>query len=144
MSRIKINVDVDIDENELKETFVRSPGPGGQNVNKVATAVQLRFDVRRSPSLPEDVKERLEKLAGSRLTEAGELIIEAHRFRNRERNRQDARERLVKLIQRAARIPIERKMTGPSRAARERRLEEKRRRSLKKSRRRPPGMPDES
>ena len=143
MSRIEITENIFIDENELEEAFVRSPGPGGQNVNKVATAVQLRFDVRHSPSLPDDVRERLEKLAGSRLTEGGELIIEAHRYRTRERNRKDARERLIALIQRAARVPRKRKKTGPSKAAKARRLEEKKHQSEKKKQRRTPHFSDE-
>ena len=143
MARLKITEDIDVDENELKETFVRSPGPGGQNVNKVATAVQLRFDVARSPSLPDEVRERLKKLSGSRLTEAGELIIEAHRFRTRERNRRDARERLLALIRRAVRVPRARKKTAPSRSARERRLEEKKHLSRKKAQRRPPGYSED-
>jgi ribosome-associated protein len=132
-----------IDENELEEAFVRSPGPGGQNVNKVATAVQLRFNVRHSPSLPDDVRERLEKLAGSRLTEGGELIIEAHRYRTRERNRSDARERLIALIQRAAVSPRKRKKTGPSKAAKARRLEAKKHQSEKKKQRRTPHFSDD-
>jgi len=138
MSRIKITSAISITKNELEEAFVRSPGPGGQNVNKVATAVQLRFNVRHSPSLPDDVRKRLEKLAGSRLTEGGELIIEAHRYRTRERNRIDARERLIALIQRAAKIPQKRKKTGPSKVSKERRLEAKKRHSQKKKQRRTP------
>ena len=137
MSRIEVTDAISIGRDELRETFVRSPGPGGQNVNKVATAVQLRFDVRHSLSLPEAVRVRLEKFAGSRLTEEGELIIEAHRFRTRERNRQDARERLIALIRRAARIPKTRKKTRPSKAAVDRRLKEKQHRSEKKKQRRP-------
>ena len=143
MSRIEITENIFIDENEMEEAFVRSPGPGGQNVNKVATAVLLRFNVRRSPSLPHDVRERLEKLAGSRLTEGGELIIEAHRYRTRERNRKDARERLIALIQRAAIPPRKRKKTGPSKAAKARRLEEKKHQSEKKKQRRTPHFSDE-
>ncbi len=118
-----------IDEGELHESFVRAPGPGGQNVNKVATAVQLRFDVRRSASLPNPVRERLLKLAGRRLTAEGVLIIEAHRFRTQQQNREDARARLAALIRRAAIAPKARRTTKPTRAAQEKRLESKRRRS---------------
>ncbi|MFZ1729749.1 MAG: alternative ribosome rescue aminoacyl-tRNA hydrolase ArfB [Bacteroidota bacterium] len=127
---------IHIAEKELEEQFVRSSGPGGQNVNKVATAVQLRFDAGHSPSLPEEVRERLLKLAGGRITEDGFLLIEARRFRTRERNRVDARERLVKLIQRAAIPPKPRKPTRPTRAANQRRLETKKRRSDTKRARR--------
>jgi ribosome-associated protein len=116
-------------ERELEESFIRASGPGGQNVNKVASAVQLRFDARRSPSLPEPVRQRLEKLAGNRLTQDGVLIITAQRFRSQERNRQDALERLIGLIRRALTAPRPRRSTRPSAAARERRLAEKARRS---------------
>jgi len=136
VARVQITDDLWIDEDELTETFVRSPGPGGQNVNKVATAVQLRFDVGRSPSLPDEVRERLKRLAGSRLTASDELMVEAHRFRTRERNRRDARERLVALLRRAAVAPKKRKETRPSRAAVEQRLKDKQRHSEKKKRRR--------
>jgi ribosome-associated protein len=127
---------IHIPEAELEERFVRSSGPGGQNVNKVATAVQLRFDARRSPSLSEDVRERLLKLAAGRITDEGILLIEARRFRTQERNRLDARERLVKLILRAAIPPKPRKPTRPTRAANLRRLDAKKRRSeVKRARR---------
>src|SRR5881394_4178498 len=99
---IRITDQISIDESELEESFVRSSGPGGQNVNKLSTAVQLRFDVRHSPSLPNDVRARLERLAGRRLTREGVLIITAQRHRTQERNREDARERLFDLIGRAA------------------------------------------
>ncbi|HEX6442180.1 MAG TPA: alternative ribosome rescue aminoacyl-tRNA hydrolase ArfB [Stellaceae bacterium] len=124
-----------LDEREIEESFIRASGPGGQNVNKVASAVQLRFDVRHSPSLPEAARERLEKLAGNRLTQDGVLVITAQRFRSQERNRQDALDRLVGLIRRAATPPRPRRPTRPSTAARERRLAAKARRSrLKRER----------
>jgi ribosome-associated protein len=123
---VRVSPRVWLQESELQETFVRAPGPGGQNVNKVASAVQLRFDVAASPSLPEDVRERLRLLAGRRLTAAGVLVIEAHRYRTQLRNRDDARERLFALIRQAAVPPKPRKATKPSAAARERRLREKR------------------
>jgi ribosome-associated protein len=110
------------DETEIHETFIRASGPGGQNINKVATAVQLRFDVRHSPSLPEDVRARLIRLAGKRVNAEGELIIQASRFRTQEQNRADARARLIALIRQAATPPKPRRMTKPSRAAKERRL----------------------
>jgi ribosome-associated protein len=126
---IPINDDLALDERELFETFIRASGPGGQNVNKVASAAQLRFDLRGSPSLPEPVKTRLAKLAGNRLTEAGVIVITARRFRSQERNREDARQRLVALIRRAAAPPKPRRQTRPNAAQREERLGAKARRS---------------
>jgi ribosome-associated protein len=126
---LQITPDIAIDEDELSERFVRSPGPGGQNVNKVATAVQLSFDVRNSPSLPAAVRARLERLAGSRLDTAGVLTIHAHRHRTRERNRADARERLAELIAKASHVPKPRRPTKPSRAAKARRVDEKKQRA---------------
>ena len=126
---IHITPNISIDETELHEEFIRASGPGGQNVNKVATAVQLRFDARHSPSLPEDVRERLLHLARNRINERGELIITAQRFRTQEQNRADARERLIALIRQATIKPKARRATKPSRAAKEKRLEGKKRRS---------------
>src|SRR5512142_488657 len=125
---IKITNDIAIDEEEVRLIFVRASGPGGQNVNKVATAVQLRFDVGNSTSLPGDVRTRLIRLAGRRITQDGILIIEARQFRTQERNREDAIERLVELIRAAVVKPKPRRKTKPSRDAKERRIEGKKRR----------------
>jgi len=126
---IRITDRIAIDESELDESFIRSSGPGGQNVNKLSTAVQLRFDVRRSPSLPDDVRARLERLAGKRLTRDGVLIITAQNHRTQERNRADALDRLIALIGQAAVRPVPRRATKPAKASRRRRLESKKRRS---------------
>jgi ribosome-associated protein len=126
---ISVTPTIAIDEREIEEHFIRSSGPGGQNVNKLATAVQLRFDVRHSPSLPDGVRERLERLAGKRLTRDGVLIITAQRHRTQERNRQDALDRLLELIREAAIVPVRRRPTRPTMGSRQRRLEGKRRRS---------------
>jgi len=126
---LRVTAHIDIDERELDEQFVRASGPGGQNVNKLSTAVQLRFDVRHSPSLAGDVRMRLERLAGSRLTRDGVLVIIAQRHRTQARNRQDALDRLLDLIRRAAVAPIKRRPTRPTRASRERRIEGKKRRA---------------
>ena len=132
---IRVNAEIGIDEREIEESFVRASGPGGQNVNKLSTAVQLRFDVRSSPSLPEDVRERLERLAGSRLTRDGVLVINAQSHRTQGRNREDALDRLVELIRRAAIAPRPRRPTKPTKASRERRIEAKKRRAGLKLRR---------
>jgi ribosome-associated protein len=131
-----------IPESELQESFVRASGPGGQNVNKVSSAVQLRFDVRASPSLPDDVAVRLMRLAGSRMTRDGVLVISADRFRTQDRNRADARERLQALVTAASVRPVKRRPTKPSAGAKERRLAEKGVRSGVKSTRRKVGPDD--
>ena len=125
---IRVTDLIALDDSELSESFIRSSGPGGQNVNKLATAVQLRFDVRHSPSLPGDVRTRLERLAGRRLTRDGVLVITAQSHRTQERNRADALERLVDLIRQAAVRPLPRRPTRPTKASRQRRLESKKRR----------------
>ncbi len=124
---IHITRTITIDESEIQEYFVRASGPGGQNVNKVATAVQLRFDVTNSRSLPEEVRKRLISLAGNRITEDGILIIDASRFRTQGRNREDATDRLVELIRNAAQRPKIRRRTRPTLTSKIRRLENKRR-----------------
>ena len=126
---LQVTPTVAIDEKEIQEEFIRTSGPGGQNVNKVATGVQLRFDMANSPSLPAEVRERLMRLAGRRMTEEGVLIIDARRFRTQERNRQDALERLAELIRQAATRPKLRRPTRPTQAAKQRRLATKRRQS---------------
>lgn len=128
-----------IEERELDETFVRASGPGGQNVNKLSTAVQLRFDLRGSPNIPPGMKARAEKLAGQRLTREGVIVISADRFRTQEQNRDDARKRLLDLLERAAVVPKVRRKTRPTLASKKRRIEGKKRRSEIKSRR---GRPD--
>ena len=135
---IQITPFIAIDESELKEEFILSSGPGGQRVNKVATAVKLRFDVLRSPSLPEDVRGRLIRLAGRRINEDGLIIIDARRFRSQERNRKDARDRLADLIRMAAESPKLRRKTYPKATSATRRLEHKRRRAEIKETRRIP------
>ena len=132
---IAITDEISLDENELAFSFIRASGPGGQNVNKVSSAVQMRFDARRSPSLPDEVSARLQKLAGSRLTLEGVIVITAGRHRTQERNRADAVARLVALIAKAAVPPAKRRPTRPTKASKERRLEVKSRRAGVKARR---------
>jgi len=136
---IDVTPRIRLDERELEESFIRASGPGGQNVNKVSTAVQLRFDVRASPGLPEDVRARLMKLAGRRLTLDGVLVLTAQEFRSQDRNRAAARENLFDLIRRASIAPIKRRPTRPTLGSKERRLEAKTHRSGIKAARRPPG-----
>lgn len=138
MATLQVTAQIVIGENELEEHFIQASGPGGQNVNKVATAVQLRFDVAHSPSLPEDVRHRLLALCGRRLTQDGVLVLIARRHRPQERNRADARARLAELIREAAVPPKPRRPTRPTLASKRRRLEAKSARSnLKRNRSKP-------
>ena len=132
---LRITPDIAIDDSELDERFVRASGPGGQNVNKVATAVELRFDAGRSPAIADDVRERLRALAGSRMTADGVIVIDARRHRTQAGNREDARERLADLIRRAAHRPARRRKTRPTATSVEKRVQAKRERSAVKQRR---------
>jgi ribosome-associated protein len=122
---IRVNARIELDEREIQEDFVRASGPGGQNVNKVSTAVQLRFDVARSPSLPDPVRQRLIALAGRRLTQDGVLVLSAERYRSQRRNRDDALQRLIELIREACEVETPRRPTRPTLASKKRRLESK-------------------
>lgn len=141
---IQVTADIAIDEKEIQEEFIRASGPGGQNVNRLATAVKLRFDVVHSPSLPEDVKNRLLRLGGKRVTKQGELVIDARRHRTQEQNRKAALERLVELIRQAAVRPKARRKTVTPPGSKERRLQNKHRRAEIKRRRRPVDQEDDS
>lgn len=139
MPRLPVTDAISIDSDELRESFVRASGSGGQNVNKVSSAVELRFDACRSPSLPDEVRRRLCRLAGSKLTNDGVIVIFAQRFRDQPMNRQDARDRLFELIRKAGERPRARRKTRPTKASKERRIEGKAKRSgVKAGRSRPP------
>ena len=129
---LQVTPGIAIDESELEERFIRSSGPGGQNVNKVSTAVQLRFDVERSAAIDDRMRQRLRALAGTRLTSEGVLVIEARRHRTQAQNREDARARLVALLQQAAKTPRRRRATAPTLASQERRVDAKKRRARTK------------
>jgi ribosome-associated protein len=141
-ARIRITPGLSIDPSEIEESFVRAAGPGGQHVNKTSTAVQLRFDVRGSPSLPPDVRQRLERLSGQRLTRDGVLVLLAQGERSQKRNREEALARLLALLRAAAHPPVPRKPTRPTKASKRRRLQDKKRHGALKARRRL--RPDES
>jgi ribosome-associated protein len=135
---IRVTAAISLDPREIEESFVRAGGPGGQHVNTTSTAVQLRFDVRRSPSLPDDVRRRLERLAGSRLTREGVLVLQAQGQRSQLRNREEALARLVELVRAAARPPTPRKATKPTKASKRRRLDSKKKHGAMKAMRRAP------
>jgi ribosome-associated protein len=140
MHMLYVSNSIQIHEEDLQESFIRSSGPGGQNVNKVATAVQLRFNAEKSPVLEEDVKKRLKRLAGRRMTAGGEIVIEARRYREQEKNRADARKRLAALIRKATEKPRARRQTRPTKASVMRRVEAKKKRGNVKQMRNKPGV----
>ena len=140
MHMLYVSNSIQIHEEDLQESFIRSSGPGGQNVNKVATAVQLRFNAEKSPVLEEDVKKRLKRLAGRRMTSDGEIVIEARRYREQEKNRADARKRLAALIRKATEKPRARRQTRPTKASVMRRVEAKKKRGNVKQMRNKPGV----
>ncbi len=140
---IQVTPEISIDENEVELDFIRSSGPGGQNVNKVSTSVQLRFNIATSPNLPTRVRERLIRLAGAKVTSDKVLIIQASNYRSQEKNRQDAISRLVKLIEEASKEPKERRKTKPTFESKRRRLESKKRKGLIKKMRRAPNLSDD-
>ena len=140
MNMLYVSNSIQIPEEDLQESFIRASGPGGQNVNKVATAVQLRFNAEKSPVLEEDVKKRLKRLGGRRMTSDGEIVIEARRYREQEKNRADARERLAALIRKATEKPKARRHTRPTRASVQRRVEVKKKRGNVKQMRNKPGV----
>ena len=133
---LQVTPAIAIDEDELEESFVRASGPGGQNVNKVSSAVQLRFDMAASPNLPDPVKERLARIAGQKLTKDGVIVLTADRFRDQARNREDARARLVAMIEAATHVPKPRRATKPTRASKEKRMDSKTKRGAVKAMRR--------
>ena len=132
MSELEINSTLSIPMDEFRTSFIRASGPGGQHVNKSSTAVQIRFDIKQSSSLSDDIRQRLIQIAGNRMTTAGELIVTAQRFRSRERNRQDALERIATLVRRATIVPKKRRRTRPSGAARKKRMDDKKKRGDRK------------
>ena len=141
---IKVTPDITISEGEIQIQFIRASGPGGQHVNKTSTAVQLRFDIKNSLSLPIDIRERLLRVPDRRITADGVLVITARRFRSQDQNRQDAVQRMVDLVYKSALKPIRRRNTKPSRASIKRRLDHKRRQGVKKGMRRQISKADES